>query len=85
MSLSGQYLEELSRRYKKQVEEMQRALTASIEERRRVEEKEYHQSLQLEILTNRVDALTESVKTLLEERNSWTYKVGAVSILKEPP
>ncbi|XP_018895716.1 SUN domain-containing ossification factor isoform X2 [Bemisia tabaci] len=78
MSLSGQYLEELSRRYKKQVEEMQRALTASIEERRRVEEKEYHQSLQLEILTNRVDALTESVKTLLEERNSWTYKASMI-------
>lgn len=75
MSLSSQYLEELSRRYKKQVEEMQRALAAAMEERRKSEERESLRLEQLSQLTQQVDALTAAVKELLGERDSWQHKV----------
>nr|CAD7593403.1 unnamed protein product [Timema genevievae] len=65
MSLSGQYLEELSRRYKRQVEEMQRSLNRSLvaaaEDSRREEERDRKRAEeeaelreQLEILTGQV-------------------------------
>lgn len=67
MSLSGQYLEELSRRYKKQVEEMQRVfekkLSALSDEGKRREEREARLQEQLE-------KLTASVESLLSERDS---------------
>lgn len=68
MSLSSQYLEELSRRYKKQVEEMQRLLDKTIttfsEESRKREEK----SVKLE---EQIATLTSIVDTLVVEKNTW--------------
>lgn len=67
MSLSGQYLEELSRRYKKQVEEMQRTFEKKLaivsEENKKREEKEVKLQEQLE-------KLTHSVENLLTEKDS---------------
>lgn len=67
MSLSGQYLEELSRRYKKQVEDMQRAfekkLTIITEENKKREERELR-------LQQKIDKLTNSVENLLTEKDS---------------
>ncbi|KAG8329675.1 SUN domain-containing ossification factor isoform X3 [Homalodisca vitripennis] len=74
MSLSGQYLEELSRRYKRQVEEMTKALAGAAEERRRTDEREGLRLEQLAQLTQQVETLTVAVKSLLEERDSWQHK-----------
>ncbi|XP_020286069.1 SUN domain-containing ossification factor isoform X2 [Pseudomyrmex gracilis] len=74
MSLSGQYLEELSRRYKKQVEEMQRslerALTAMNEESRKSEEREAKRLEEITALKEEIAALSKSVETLLYDRDS---------------
>lgn len=68
MSLSSQYLEELSRRYKKQVEEMQKLLERTIstvtEESRKKDERNKE-------LEDRLDKLTKSVEMLLAERKGW--------------
>ncbi|GBP46834.1 SUN domain-containing ossification factor [Eumeta japonica] len=75
MSLSGQYLEELSRRYKKQVEEMQKSFEKTVvqmnEERRRSGERENRYIEQLSLLKQQLDDLSTSVNALLEERDSW--------------
>lgn len=54
MSLSGQYLEELSRRYKKQVEELQQTLTQQTQTVRILEEenRRHHELEQLYLLRN---------------------------------
>lgn len=74
MSLSGQYLEELSRRYKKQVEEMQRslerALTAMNEESRKGEEREAKRLEEITALKEEIAALSKSVEILLYDRDS---------------
>lgn len=76
MSLSSQYLEELSRRYKKQMEEMQRAfdqtLAAVNEESRKSEEmhKQYFDSQQH--IGAQLASLVTAVDTLMTERNSWS-------------
>ncbi|XP_008550154.1 SUN domain-containing ossification factor [Microplitis demolitor] len=79
MSLSGQYLEELSRRYKKQVEEMQRSLeraTATIgEELKKSEERESKRLEEITVLREEISSLTESVETLLYDKNSWKNKL----------
>lgn len=77
MSLSGQYLEELSRRYKRQVEEMQKALAGAMEERKRGEEREEKRKEQMSHLTEQVAALTLAVETLINERDSWQHKVNS--------
>lgn len=68
MSLSSQYLEELSKRYKKQVEEMQRLLEKTVlslqEESQKKDERNRH-------LEERIDTLTTTVELLLSERNQW--------------
>ncbi|XP_078040101.1 SUN domain-containing ossification factor isoform X2 [Augochlora pura] len=75
MSLSGQYLEELSRRYKKQVEEMQRSLERTVsvmnEESRKRDEREMMRAMEITILREEIAALSNSVKNLLYDRNSW--------------
>lgn len=85
MSLSGQYLEELSRRYKRQVEEMQKALVAAVEERKRGEEREERTGEQLVQLSEKVASLTIAVENLLNERDSWQHKVsiGRIQIIEE--
>uniref|UniRef100_A0A146MGE9 Protein osteopotentia n=2 Tax=Lygus hesperus TaxID=30085 RepID=A0A146MGE9_LYGHE len=75
MSLSSQYLEELSRRYKKQVEELQRTLAGMVEERRLASEREHTQSAQIALLTQKTEALTAAVTQMLEERSQWSPKV----------
>lgn len=75
MSLSSQYLEELSRRYKKQVEEMQRSLeravTAMNEESRKGEERESKRVEEVAALRSQIDTLTKILDDLVYERNSW--------------
>lgn len=67
MSLSGQYLEELSRRYKKQVEEMQRSLERTVsamhEETRKWEEREYKRAEEIAMLREDIATLSRSIAT----------------------
>ncbi|KAF5303180.1 hypothetical protein FQA39_LY10093 [Lamprigera yunnana] len=69
MSLSSQYLEELSRRYKKQVEEMQKLLDKTIntlyEENKKKDERSQH-------LEDQIIILRESIDLLIEDRKAWT-------------
>ncbi|XP_076629546.1 uncharacterized protein LOC143345876 isoform X3 [Colletes latitarsis] len=80
MSLSGQYLEELSRRYKKQVEDMQRSLERAVlamsEDTRRREERESKKAEEIVMLRKEIDSLTKSVKNLLYDRDSWLGKLS---------
>ncbi|XP_076289724.1 SUN domain-containing ossification factor isoform X2 [Lasioglossum baleicum] len=75
MSLSGQYLEELSRRYKKQVEEMQRSLERTVsvmsEETKKRDEREMKRAEEIAMLREEIAALSDSVKNLLYDHNSW--------------
>lgn len=77
MSLSSQYLEELSRRYKKQVEEMQRLLEKTIntfsEESKQTDERNKKLEEQLEKLTSVVDSL-------IDERNRWMHSAYCILI-----
>ncbi|KAK9299627.1 hypothetical protein QLX08_007424 [Tetragonisca angustula] len=82
MSLSGQYLEELSRRYKKQVEEMQRSLERTVsamsEETRKRDERESKRAEEIAILKETVVNLSNSVKNLLYDRDSWHGKISTI-------
>lgn len=75
MSLSGQYLEELSRRYKKQVEEMQKAfekkLNAVHEEIKKRDDREIKMQEQLTLLT-------ESLNTILSERETFWKSITTI-------
>ena len=79
MSLSGQYLEELSRRYKKQVEEMQRALERATltmsEESRKGEERDSKRLEEIAVLREEIKFLSKSVESLLYDRDSWQSKL----------
>lgn len=65
MSLSGQYLEELSKRYKKQVEEMQHLLEKTIATLR---EEGLRRDERNRLLEERLDSLTASMELLMAER-----------------
>ncbi|XP_058793342.1 SUN domain-containing ossification factor [Phymastichus coffea] len=82
MSLSSQYLEELSRRYKKQVEEMQRSLeravTAMTEESRKGEERENKRVEEVAALRNQIENLTKILDDLVYERNSWRFNLSSL-------
>ncbi|XP_025986386.2 SUN domain-containing ossification factor isoform X2 [Solenopsis invicta] len=82
MSLSGQYLEELSRRYKKQVEEMQRSLERAVaamgEESRKGEERDVKRAEEIAILREEIVILSKSVETLLYDRDSWRSRITAI-------
>ena len=82
MSLSGQYLEELSKRYKKQVEEMQRSLeratAAMSEESRKGEERELRRLEEISALRDEISTLTQSLEILLYDRNSWRSKLSTI-------
>lgn len=75
MSLSGQYLEELSRRYKKQVEEMQKSFEKTMlhmtEERKKSNEREQKYLEQMTNLQDQLAQMTIAMKLLMEERDSW--------------
>nr|XP_036225161.1 SUN domain-containing ossification factor isoform X2 [Bactrocera oleae] len=64
MSLSGQYLEELSRRYKKQVEELQLTLTQTVQTVRTLEEQNRRQSELQQLLAQRNAQLKEELDDL---------------------
>ncbi|CAL7933858.1 unnamed protein product [Xylocopa violacea] len=82
MSLSGQYLEELSRRYKKQVEEMQRSLERTVsamsEETRKRDERESKRAEEIAILKEEISNLSELVTNLLYDRDSWRGKISMI-------
>ncbi|XP_050685390.1 SUN domain-containing ossification factor isoform X2 [Leptidea sinapis] len=75
MSLSGQYLEELSRRYKKQVEEMQKSFEKTIvqmtEERRKSSDREQKYLDQVTNMQEQLKTMTSHIEVLLSERESW--------------
>lgn len=75
MSLSGQYLEELSRRYKKQVEEMQKSFEKTMvqmtEERRKSNEREQKYLEQMTQLQEQLVQLTIAMTILMDDRDSW--------------
>ncbi|XP_038211359.1 SUN domain-containing ossification factor isoform X2 [Zerene cesonia] len=75
MSLSGQYLEELSRRYKKQVEEMQKSFEKTIvqmtEERKKSNEREQKYLEQMNNVQEQLAKMTKTMELLMEERDSW--------------
>lgn len=83
MSLSGQYLEELSRRYKKQVEEMQKTFEKTLltvsEESKRAEERDHKNTEELLVLQQQIAHLSNSVTLLLAERESF---LGSISLFK---
>lgn len=83
MSLSGQYLEELSRRYKKQVEEMQKTFEKTVqqmsEDRRRSNEREQKYMEQMSTLQEKIEQMSSSMKTILEDKESW---FGTMTFLK---
>ncbi|KAK2577316.1 hypothetical protein KPH14_003446 [Odynerus spinipes] len=82
MSLSGQYLEELSRRYKKQVEEMQRslerAITAMSEESRKGEERDLKRLEEIAMLREEIAVLSKSVESILQDQDSWRGRLSAI-------
>lgn len=79
MSLSGQYLEELSRRYKKQVEEMQKAFEKKLstinEELKKRDERELKMQEQLEQVTDKLNIL------LAEKEGFWKTPTFVLQIL----
>lgn len=85
MSLSGQYLEELSRRYKKQVEEMQKTFEKTVqqmsEERRKSNEREQKYIDQLSAMQEQIGHLAVAVTTLMEERDSWFGNINLFKFL----
>lgn len=72
MSLSSQYLEELSRRYKKQVEEMQHLLEKTIVTLREEAQRKDLRNKQLE---DRLDNLTIMMESLVAERHNWILSI----------
>lgn len=67
MSLSSQYLEELSRRYKKQVEEMQRLLEKTITT---LDEERKGKDDRIDRLEAKIGQLTQSIEALVAERDN---------------
>ncbi|XP_032530199.2 SUN domain-containing ossification factor isoform X2 [Danaus plexippus] len=85
MSLSGQYLEELSRRYKKQVEEMQRSFEKTMlqvtEERRKSNEREQKYLEQMTVLQEQLSQVTLAITILMEERDGWFGNITFVKFI----
>lgn len=81
MSLSSQYLEELSRRYRKQMEEMQRAFNKTIsalnDTARMAHERDLRQQEMIGRLQKQFDALTKAVTSLAEQQEGLHSQVIA--------
>lgn len=67
MSLSGEYLQELSTRYKKQVDDMQHIILDLVEENRLRTEKDLKMFMEIKILTEQVVSLQNSLHCLKTE------------------
>lgn len=82
MSLSSQYLEELSKRYKKQVEEMQRslerAMTAMTEASRKNEERELKRIEENSVLRSQLQSINQVLDGIVYERNSWRISFSSL-------
>lgn len=79
MSISSQYLEELSRRYKRQMEELQRQFNITILALNKTSQTAYERDLyhqkKLESLESQLEALTKAVSTLVEEKENLPTQV----------
>lgn len=75
MSLSTQYLDELSRRYKRQIEELSRSLATTLAESKRGEAREAKLQAELSVLATQLASLTVAVESVLSQSESWLYKV----------
>lgn len=67
MSLSGEYLQELSTRYKKQVDDMQRTILELAEENRQIKEQGLKSHGEMKILIEQVATLQSSLHCLRTE------------------
>lgn len=67
MSLSGEYLQELSTRYKKQVDDMQRTILELVDENRLKREHELKILGEMKILSEQVASLQNSLHCLKTE------------------
>lgn len=67
MSLSGEYLQELSTRYKKQVDDMQRTILELVEENRLKKEQDLKILSEIKILSEQVASLQNSLHCLKTE------------------
>lgn len=67
MSLSGEYLQELSTRYKKQVDDMQRTILELAEENRLKREKDLKMLGEIKVLSEQVVSLQNSLHCLKTE------------------
>lgn len=67
MSLSGEYLQELSTRYKKQVDDMQRTILELTEENRLKKEKDLKMLGEMKVLSEQVVSLQNSLYCLKTE------------------
>lgn len=67
MSLSGEYLQELSTRYKKQVDDMQRTILEMVEENRLKRERDLKILDEMKFLSNQVVSLQYSLNNLKTE------------------
>lgn len=82
MSLSGQYLEELSRRYKKQ-EELSRALNKTLvvlrEEIRKSKDREQQRESDIHFLRTQLIQITDLLESYQSEQDSWQHKAVVIS------
>jgi hypothetical protein len=67
MSLSGEYLQELSTRYKKQVDDMQRTILELVEENRLKRERDFKILDEMKVLSDQVVSLQYSLHNLKTE------------------
>jgi regulator of replication initiation timing len=67
MSLSGEYLQELSTRYKKQVDDMQRTILELVEENRLKREHDLKILDEIKVLSDQVVSLQNSLQNLKTE------------------
>lgn len=79
MSISSQYLEELSRRYKHQMEEMQRQFNLTIAAlnatSRQAFERDQHHQRDIEALEKQLASVSEILGKLVEEKESLAHTV----------
>ena len=79
MSISSQYLEELSRRYKTQMEEMQRQFNLTIAAlnatSRQAFERDQHHQRDIEMLEEQLASVTAILRKLVEERENLAHTV----------
>lgn len=78
MSLSGEYLQELSTRYKKQVDEMQRTILELAEENRLNREQDLKINGEMKILTEQVASLQNSLHCLKTETENLNLVINLI-------